>query len=102
MSKSNRLLLLVILGIAIAVVGSHFLTIVLAISLMLVTYAIPLLIVLALLVFGWKLVLGEGTQEGRSQIEPIKSAKPESHLDIERELNRLKHQMGQMHKKDKP
>jgi hypothetical protein len=37
------------------------------------------------------LVLGEGKQEGRSQIEPIKSAKPESHLDMERELNRLKH-----------
>ncbi|MCA6523051.1 MAG: hypothetical protein ACK5EU_07695 [Pseudanabaena sp.] len=51
MSKSYRFLLLVILGLAIAVIGSHFLTIVLAISLMLVTYAMPLLIVLALLVF---------------------------------------------------
>ncbi len=102
MSKSNRFLLLVILGLAIAVIGSHFLTIVLAISLMLLTYAMPLLIVLALLVLGWKLVLSEGKQEERSQIEAIKSAKPESHLDIEREINRLKHQIGQMHKKDKP
>lgn len=101
MSKSNRFLLLVILGLVIAVIGSHFLTIVLAISLMLVTYAMPLLIFLALLAFGWKLVLGEGKQDGLTQIEAIKSAKPESHLDIEREINRLKHQMGQMYKKNK-
>jgi len=101
MSTSNRFLLLIILGIAIAVIGSHFLTIVLAISLMLVTYAMPLLIVLTLLIVGWKLVLSDGKQEERSQIEPDKSAKPDSHLDIERELNRLKHEIGQMHKKDK-
>jgi hypothetical protein len=102
MSASTRFLLLVILGIAIAVLASHFLTIILAIALMLLTYAIPLLIVLGLLVVGWRLVIGEGKKE-EQQLPPIKNAKPDNdHLEIERELNRLKHQIGQMNKRNKP
>lgn len=102
MSVSTRILLLVILGIAIAVLGSHFLAIVLAIALMLITYAMPLLIVLALLVMGWKLVISDGKKE-EQQLPPLKNAKPDNdHLEIERELNRMKHQIGQMNKRNKP
>ncbi len=108
MSGSTRFLLLVIIGIAIAVLGSHFLTIILAIALMLVAYAMPILIVLALMVVAWRLVLGEGKKEEPKQLpsaqptKPIKPAKPDLNNEIDREINRMKHQIGQMNKQKKP
>ena len=108
MSASTRFLLLVIIGVAIAILGGQLLTIVLAALLMLSYYALPLGICLVLLFVGWKLVLGEGKDSGKIEpnktIAPTKKANPpttiiEPHIEIERELNRLKHQIGQMNKK---
>ncbi|MBD2150036.1 hypothetical protein H6F44_07855 [Pseudanabaena sp. FACHB-1277] len=103
MSTSTRLLLLVILGIAIAVLASHFLEIFLGFALIFLFYAVPLLTVLALLVVAWRLVMSEGKKdEPLPQAKPTKVAKPDDHLEIERELNRLKHQIGQMNRRNKP
>jgi len=105
MSTSTRLLLLVILGIAIAVLASHFLEIFLGLALIFLFYAVPLLTVLALLVVAWRLVIGEGKKEepkALPQAKHTKVAKPDDHLEIERELNRLKHQIGQMNRRNKP
>jgi multisubunit Na+/H+ antiporter MnhC subunit len=104
MSPSTRFLLLVIIGLAIAVIGSHFLTIFLGILLMLSYYLLPLIIGLALLVVAWKLVFVSGNQKEKKQELPpsttpkipTKSANPDT--EIEQELNRMKHQMGQFTK----
>jgi hypothetical protein len=105
MSTSTRLLLLVILGIAIAVLASHFLEIFLGLALIFLFYAVPLLTVLALLVVAWRLVIGEGKkQEPKAlpETKPTKATKPNDYVEIERELNRMKHQIGQMNKRKKP
>jgi hypothetical protein len=47
--------------------------------------------------------MSEGKKdEPLPQAKPTKVAKPDDHLEIERELNRLKHQIGQMNKRNKP
>jgi hypothetical protein len=104
MSTSTRFLLLVIIGLAIAIIGSHFLTIFLGILLMLSYYVMPLVIGLVLLFVAWKLVFSSGKQPEKKQELPqqptkkipTKSANPDT--EIERELNRMKHQMGQFTK----
>jgi len=61
---------------------------------------------LVLLVIAWRLVAGIGSKPKEkvesSKTQPVKSAKPSSHVEIERELNRMKHQIGQMNKRNKP
>lgn len=106
MSTSTRFLLLVIIGIAIALIGMHltevFVGMALLFGLVIGFYGLPLLAVLVLLVIAWRLIMGGSKPEKRvkqAKSEPIKQAKPSSHIDIERDLNRMKHQMGQMNKK---
>ncbi len=108
MSASTKFLLLVIIGIAIAILGSHFAVIFLGITLMLIGYGMPLLITLGLLVLAWRLIIGEGKTPEQKKIEPIKTAKPNTNIppdpniEIQRELNRMKHQLGHMNKQKKP
>jgi hypothetical protein len=47
------------------------------------------------------LIWGIGAKPAVKQSKPeqVKQTKPTSHLEIERELNRMKHQVGQMNKK---
>lgn len=108
MSMSTRFLLLVIIGIAIAIIGMHltelFVGMVFLFTLMIGFYGLPLLVVLVLLVIAWRLVAGGGKSEKKveeGKTEPIKPIKPSSHIEIERDLNRMKHQIGQMNKKTK-
>ncbi len=106
MSASTKFLLLVIIGIAIAILGSHFAVIFLAIVLMLISYGMPILISLALLVLAWRLIIGESKQPEQKRIEATKTAKPnippDPNIEIQRELNRMKHQIGQMNNRKKP
>jgi hypothetical protein len=103
-------LLLAIIGIAIAIIGMHltelFVGMAALFALMIGFYGLPLLGVLALLVIAWRLIAGIGSKPEKkvetSKTESIKSAKPKSHVEIERELNRMKHQIGQMNKRNKP
>ena len=105
MSLSTRFLLLVIIGIAIAVIGMHlaeiFVGMAFLIGLTITFYGLPLLGLLLLLVIAWKLIFSVGSKpKAVNQSKPdIKPTKPSSHIEIERELNRMKHQIGQMTKK---
>jgi Na+-transporting methylmalonyl-CoA/oxaloacetate decarboxylase gamma subunit len=107
MSFATRFLLLVIIGIAIAAIGMHltelFVGMAFLFGLMITFYGLPLLAVLFLLVLAWKLVWGIGGAKpksvSQSKPEQVKQTKPTSHIEIERELNRMKHQVGQMNKK---
>ena len=105
MSLTTRFLLLVIIGIAIAAIGMHltelFVGMAFLFGLMITFYGLPLLAVLLLLVIAWKLIFGIGARPkavNQSKSEQIKPTKPSSHIEIERDLNRMKHQIGQMNK----
>ena len=106
MGVSTRFLLLVIIGVAIAVIGMHltelFFGIAFLFTFLIGFYALPLFGLLALLVIAWRLIAGIGSKPEKKveafNIEPIKSSKPKSHIEIERELNRMKHEIGQMNK----
>jgi len=102
MNTSIRFLLLVILGIAIAFTASHLLSILVTIGLIFVNYALPLLLVLALLILGWRLVLsaGKADPEHLPPDKPTRAIIDQEHLKIERELRMLKHQINQINKKN--
>jgi hypothetical protein len=109
MSISTRFLLLVIIGIAIAIAGMHiaelFIGLAAIFALMIGFYGLPLIAILALLVIAWKIVSGLGGVPKSKLETPSKEAigqpKPNSHIEIERELNRMRHQIGQINKKNK-
>ena len=107
MSASTRFLLLAIIGIVIAVIGTHlaqiFLGMAFLVSLMITFYGLPFLAVLLLLVIAWRLIWGIDAKPNaikQSKSEQIKPKSPSLHIEIERDLNRMKHQLGQMNKKN--
>jgi membrane protein implicated in regulation of membrane protease activity len=107
MSASTRFLLLAIIGIAISVIGMHlaqiFVGMAFLVSLMITFYGLPFLAVLLLLVIAWRLIWGIGAKPNaikQSKSEQIKPKSPSLHIEIERDLNRMKHQLGQMNKKN--
>ena len=109
MSGSTKFLLLVIIGIAIVAIGTHlaeiFVGLLAIIALMFGFYGLPLLAVLFLLVIAWRLVFGAKSKP-KEQVTQVKKANlieknTNPHIEIQRELNRMKHQIGQHNKKQK-
>jgi predicted tellurium resistance membrane protein TerC len=103
MSASTRFLLLAIIGIAISVIGMHLAQIFVGMAFLVTFYGLPFLAVLLLLVIAWRLIWGIGAKPNaikQSKSEQIKPKSPSLHIEIERDLNRMKHQLGQMNKKN--